>query len=93
MFLLFPYTPSTGGVGDLHMVGRNMLLAASKLAALVAGLGIAAALGWLTWLLTGEELFSALLGSLGALLLLSALLIALMVLVYDRIDVTKFHAP
>jgi len=91
MFLLFPYTPSTGGVGDLHVVGRNMLLAASKLAALLAGLGIATAIGWLTWMLTGEELISFLLGTLGALLLLCGLLILLMVLVYDRIDVTKFR--
>jgi hypothetical protein len=93
MFLLFPYTPSTGGVGDLHMVGRNMLLAAAKLAALVAGLGIASALGWLTWMVTGQEWIAFLLGSLGALLILSALLISLMVLVYDRLDVTKFQTP
>ena len=93
MFLLFPYTPSTGGVGDLHMVGRNMLLAAAKLAALLAGLGIASALGWLTWMVTGQEWIAFLLGSLGALLILSALLISLMVLVYDRLDVTKFQTP
>jgi hypothetical protein len=68
-----------------------MLLAASKLAALLVGLGIATAIGWLTWMLTGEELISFLLGTLGALLLLSGLLILLMVLVYDRIDVTKFR--
>jgi hypothetical protein len=93
MFLLFPYSPTTGGVGDLHMVGRNMLLAFAKLAALVGGLGIASAIGWLTWMLTGEELFAFLLGTLMSLLLLSGLLMALMVLVYDRLDVTKFHAP
>lgn len=92
MFLLFPYTPTTGGVGDIHMVGRNMLLALSKLAALVAGLGIASGIGWLTWLLTGEELIAFLLGTLGALVLLSGLLILLMVLVYDRIDVNRFRS-
>jgi hypothetical protein len=92
MFLLFPYTPANGGVGDIHMVGRNMLLALSKLAALVAGLGIASGIGWLTWMLTGEELIAFLLGTLGALLLLSGLLILLMVLVYDRIDVNRFRS-
>ena len=43
-------------------------------------------------MLTGEELIAFLLGTLGALLLLSGLLILLMVLVYDRIDVNRFRS-
>jgi len=91
MFLLFPYSPSSGGVGDLHTVGRNMLLALGKMGAMVLGLGIASALGWLAWMLTGKELLAFTLGTLGALIILCALLIPLMVLVYDRLDVTKFQ--
>ncbi|MFN8855057.1 MAG: putative ABC exporter domain-containing protein [Planctomycetaceae bacterium] len=91
MFLLFPYSPSSGGVGDVHTIGRNMLLAIGKMAALILGLGIASALGWLAWFVTGQEMLAFTLGTLGALIILCSLLIPLIVLVYDRLDVTKFQ--
>ncbi|RPI75580.1 MAG: hypothetical protein EHM42_15305, partial [Planctomycetaceae bacterium] len=86
LFLLFPLRAQAVGSGDLQVVGRNMLSAVCKIIAMMAGFGIAAGIGGLTWWLTGETAAAWLIGSAGALLLLSAFLIPLIVLVFHRLD-------
>ncbi|MFM8582478.1 MAG: putative ABC exporter domain-containing protein, partial [Planctomycetaceae bacterium] len=84
--LLFPFRVATGGAGDLHAAGRNMMLAAGKLLTSMLGLALSAGLGGLIWWLTRRELLAVLVGAAGGLLLVSLLLIVGCVLAYDRLD-------
>ncbi len=92
MFLIFPFQMQTNVTGDLQVVGRNMLSAVCKIAAMMVGIGIALGIGTLFYFLTDEAALSYSLGMVVAFLVMTGILIPLTVLFYHRLDPASTHS-
>lgn len=89
VFLLFPTRMTAIGTGDMQAVGRQMLLMFVKFGVLLVGIGLAASLGGLVWLMTGRSTMALLIGAAVALLLLGTALIPCLGFAFRRFDPSR----
>jgi hypothetical protein len=92
MFLLFPFRPRAAVAGDMTMVGRNTIVVACRFILIVLAAAIAAGVGAAVWALTGKSWTAGAVAAWFPLAGITALIIWLIGLAFDRFDPSK-HTP
>lgn len=93
VFLLYPYRLAAAGGLDLQVFGRQMLIMFGKFVVLTLTGGLAAAIGGLAYLVTGQSVAAFASGAWLSVLVMAAGMVPLMGWAYGRFDPSRDTPP
>jgi hypothetical protein len=92
MFLLFPFRPRAAVAGDMTMIGRNTIVMACRFILILIAAGIAAGVGAGAWALNHQSFSTGVVVAWFPLVGITAVIVWLIGLAYNRFD-PSVHTP